>query len=62
MGLVTHNAIDNDRTGFLQDAGEMNIFFFVESSAEFDYDGYLFAVSSRLGQRFYQLRRFIGAV
>jgi len=48
VGFVAHDAVHNHGAGFLQDAGEINVFFFVEASG--------------FGERLHQFRRFVCAV
>ena len=62
MGFVAHDAVHNHGAGFLQDAGEINVFFFVEASTQFNNHGHLCAEASCFGERLHQFRRFVCAV
>ena len=62
MSLVSHYTIDHDRPGFLQNAGKVNVFFFIEARPKFDNYGHFFAIPGGFHQRFYQFRRFIGSI
>ena len=51
VGLVAHHAVNNDCAGFLQNAGEANVFLFVEAGAQLDNYGDFGAKARRLCQR-----------
>ena len=51
VGLVAHHAIDHDHAGFLQAAGQLQVFFLAEPRTQLDHRRDFLAPTGGIGQR-----------